>query len=280
MSASSVAPVAIERRHRKVPVRQRLFERWRRPLFAVIDLVVIVLAWEFVVNVAELVQPLFLPPPGEVLSAARELWASGELLANLRLSAQNWFFGYVAGGALGILLGLLVGSIATVHRLSMPLLWAAWATPLIALQPIITAWFGFGAMPIIVLVFISTVVPVALNTATGVSGVDSSLLRAGRVFGAGRTELYRKVRLPWTLPYAIGGLRMAIPTSLIGLLVGEMIGSPTGLGAMIVTSVARFRTDQTIAVVVVFVILSVVLVSLLDAVEQRVGRWRNSGTHG
>ena len=136
-----------------------------------------------------------------------------------------------------------------------------------------TIWFGFGATPIVFLVFLSAVFPILLNTATGIKTVEVSLLRAGRVFGASWWELYRKVRLPWTRPYVFAGMRTAIPTSVIGLLVGELVGSPKGLGAVIMIATSRFKTEQAFAAIVMLVVFSVGMVRLLTLAERLTAPW-------
>ncbi|GII90541.1 ABC transporter permease [Sinosporangium siamense] len=252
----------------------KLVKRYRTPLIAVADLVVFVLVWHVAVVNLELVNRLFFPSPGDVLAALGDLIAGGVLATQLATSATSWAVGYVLGAAAGVLTGLIAGSVNAVNRLVMPLLWSLWATPLIALQPTLTAWLDYGSGPIIVLVFLSTMIPVALNTATGALSVKKSLLRAGQVFGCSQVQLYLKVRLPWVVPYMLGGFRLAVPTSMIGLLVGEMVGSPTGLGSIIVNATSRFRTGEAFAAIAVYVVLSVALVKILDTAERRVGRWR------
>lgn len=253
------------------------WRRHRTPLIAVADLVVFVALWHVAVVNLQLVNRVFFPSPGDVTKALWALAESGELARQLAASAANWAIGYGLGAVAGIATGLVAGSVTWANRLLMPLLWSLWATPLIALQPTLTAWLDYGSGPILVLVFLSTMIPVALNTATGATQIKGSLLRAGRVFGANRLSLYLKVRLPWAVPYIIGGLRLSVPTSMIGLLVGEMVGSPSGIGSIIVNATSRFRTGEAFAAIAVYVVVSVVLVRLLDLAERRVGAWRTGG---
>ncbi|MEV4889815.1 ABC transporter permease [Nonomuraea sp. NPDC055795] len=249
--------------------------KYRTPLIALADLVVFVALWHVAVVELDLVNRVFFPSPGDVAGALATLVSSGELAGHLGTSARSWLIGYSLGAAAGVVTGLVTGSLPWANRLLMPLLWSLWATPLIALQPTLTAWLDYGDGPIVVLVFLSTMIPVALNTATGAAQTSPSLIRAARVFGAGRMAVYLKIRLPWAVPYVIGGLRLAVPTSMIGLLVGEMVGSPSGVGSIIVNATARFRTGEAFAAIAVYVVLSVVLVRLLDLAERRAGGWRN-----
>jgi len=249
--------------------------RSRRGLwFTIADFTLIIAIWHIAVVNLELVSRVFLPAPADVIVGYGELAEAGVLWNNMGHSALTWVIGYGLGFVVGVVVGLLVGSLHVAYKLGMPLLWAAWATPLVAIQPIIGVWFGFGIAPNIVLVFLSAAIPIALNTVAGVAGVNPSLMRASRVYGASRWQTYLLVRLPWTVPYIIGGIRLAVPTSLIGLLIGEMVGSPSGMGSLIVVSLARFRTNQAFAAIIFFIIVAVIMVSAADALERRIGKWR------
>ncbi|MFE6996506.1 ABC transporter permease [Microbacterium sp. NPDC057659] len=250
------------------------FLRSRRVWFSIIDFVVVITVWHLAVVTFGVVNKVFLPAPMDVLLGFGQLAQAGLLWSNMGFSAVTWVIGFVLGAVAGIVTGLVVGSTHIAYKLVMPLMWAAWATPLVAIQPIIGVWFGFGMTPNIVLVFLSTAIPISLNTVAGVSGVNPSLLRAASVYGASGLQAYLKVRLPWTFPYIVGGIRLAIPTSLIGLLIGEMVSSPMGMGSLIVTSLARFRTNQAFSAILFFIIVSVVLVSVADLLERKAGAWR------
>jgi ABC-type nitrate/sulfonate/bicarbonate transport system permease component len=249
--------------------------RRRRGLwFTIADFTLIIVIWHVAVVNLELVNRVFLPAPLDVALGYGELAEAGVLWENMGHSGLTWVIGYGLGLIVGVVVGLLVGSLHLAYKLGMPFLWAAWATPLVAIQPIIGVWFGFGIAPNVVLVFLSSAIPIALNTVAGVAGVSPTLMRASRVYGASRLQTYLHVRLPWTVPFIIGGMRLAVPTSLIGLLIGEMIGSPSGMGSLIVVSLARFRTDEAFAAIVFFIVVAVIMVSAADNLERRIGKWR------
>ena len=241
--------------------------------FPLLQLLLFIAIWHLVIVEWGLVNRVFFPAPWDVVVAFPELADADLLYGNLAYSARNWLLGYVTAVIFGVLAGALMGTFRAVDGLLGPLAWSLWAAPLIAIRPMTTIWFGFGATPIVFLVFLSAVFPILLNTATGIKTVDVSLLRAGRVFGASWWELYRKVRLPWTRPYVFAGMRTAIPTSVIGLLVGELVGSPKGLGAVIMIATSRFKTEQAFAAIVMLVVFSVGMVRLLTFVERLTAPW-------
>ena len=242
---------------------------FRQPAIIVLELLGLLAFWHLAVVTFEWVNPLFYPPPGKVLGALGDLWEEGVLAENIQFSVTVWSKGYLIGAVSGVAFGVLMGTSNATYRLGAPIVWSLWATPLIALRPMTAVWFGFGDRPIIFLVFLGTFFPIALNTAAGAREVDGSLIRSARVFGANRWEEFRKIRLPWTRPYIFAGMRLAIPTSIIALLIGELLGSSKGLGAMITLNTSRFRTDRTFAVILVLVLLSVTLVQIVEALDRR-----------
>jgi NitT/TauT family transport system permease protein len=167
-----------------------------------------------------------------------------------------------------------MGTFEPVGRLLSPIAWALYATPHIAIRPMLVIWLGFGAAPVMALVFVSALFPILLTTAMGIRTVDPAMISAARVFGANWLQLQRKVVLPATLPFVVTGLKLAIPTSLIGMLVGEILGTGQGLGSILALGTATFRVDQSIAAIVVLVTCSLLLLQVFSFFERRVAPWR------
>ncbi len=253
---------------------------FRRPAIVIVEILGLLTFWYMAVVTFEWVNPLFYPPPGEVLGALGDIWDEGVLTKNLRFSVTVWSKGYFIGAVTGVIFGVIMGTSNVTYRLGAPIVWSLWATPLIALRPMTAVWFGFGDRPIVFLVILGTFFPIALNTAAGAREVDGGLIRAARVFGAGRSEVFRKIRLPWTRPYILAGMRLAIPTSIIALLIGELLGSSKGLGSLITIYTSRFRTERTFAVILVLVLLSVALVQFVELLDRRYKRGPQERTLG
>jgi NitT/TauT family transport system permease protein len=285
MSGVSVAPVAPGQRERVAapPLElaaddrgaiDRLRRRLGYPILIGVEAILFLALWEYLTATTRLVNPVFLPPPSRVVGALIELFTSGEIWPHLRFSATSWSVGYSLAAVAGISLGLLMGAFTPVGRLLGPLAWSLYATPHISIRPMLVIWFGFGAAPIMALVFVSAIFPILLTTAAGVRTVDPAMIRAGQVFGGGWADLQRKIVLPATLPFVVTGLRLAIPTSLIGMLVGEILGSGQGLGAILALGTATFRVDQAIAALVILVTTSLSLLRLFGWIEHKLAPWR------
>jgi ABC-type nitrate/sulfonate/bicarbonate transport system permease component len=255
----------------------RFRRRFGYAVLITVEAILFLALWEFLTGMSGLVNPVFLPPPSKVVAALVDLFTSGEVWPHLRFSATTWSIGYGLAALVGVGVGLLMGAFQPVGRLLGPLAWSLYATPHISIRPMLVIWFGFGAAPIIALVFVSAIFPILLTTAAGVRTVDPTLLRAGEVFGGRWVDLQRKIVLPATLPFVVTGLRLAIPTSLIGMLVGEILGSGQGLGAILALGTATFRVDQAIAALVILVTTSLALLRLFSIIEAKIAPWRSDG---
>ncbi len=241
------------------------------------EVVVMLVAWELVVGVLGWINPVFFPPPSAIGQGFVELVESGALAANLAASIQAWLTGFAIAVVIGIPVGLLMGSVLAVDRVVGPIAWTIYATPAIAYQPLAKSWFGFGIGPVIFLVAISALFPILLNIAAGMRTTNPSIIRAGRVYGANRLQLYRSVYLPSTVPFLFAGLRQAVVLATIGMVVAELAGSSSGMGALIIRSANTYQTDQAFAAIAVVVVWSVGMTQIVTLVERGVAPWTRRG---
>lgn len=242
-----------------------------------IEVVVMLVVWELVVGVFGWINPVFFPPPSAVAQGFVELVQSGALAANLTVSIQAWLTGFAIAVVIGIPVGLLMGSVLPVDRIVGPIAWTIYATPTIAYQPLAKAWFGFGIGPVIFLVTISALFPILLNIAAGMRTTNQSIINAGRVYGANRLQLSRSVFLPSTVPFLFAGLRQAVVLATIGMVVAELAGSSSGMGALIIRAANTYQTDQAFAAIAVVVAWSVGMTQVVTLVERWVAPWTRKG---
>lgn len=242
-----------------------------------IEVVVLLVLWQLVVGVFGWISPVFLPPPLAIAQGFGEIVANGSLAANAGISVQAWLTGFALAVVVGIPVGLLMGSSLPVDRVIGPIAWTIYATPSIAYQPLAKAWFGFGIGPVIFLVTISAIFPILLNVAAGMRTTNPSIIRAARVYGAGRMRLYRSVYLPSTIPFLFAGLRQAVVLATIGMVVAELAGSSSGMGALIIRASNTYQTDQAFAAIAVVVLWSVGMTQVVTAIERGVAPWTRKG---
>lgn len=242
-----------------------------------VEVVILLVLWQVVVGVLGWISPVFLPPPLAIAQGFGEIVSNGSLAANAGVSVQAWLTGFALAVVVGIPFGLLMGSSLPVDRVIGPIAWTIYATPSIAYQPLAKAWFGFGIGPVIFLVTISAIFPILLNVAAGMRTTNPSIIRAARVYGAGRMRLYRSVYLPSTIPFLFAGLRQAVVLATIGMVVAELAGSSSGMGALIIRASNTYQTDQAFAAIAVVVLWSVGMTQVVTAIERGVAPWTRKG---
>jgi ABC-type nitrate/sulfonate/bicarbonate transport system permease component len=252
--------------------RQPLQTRTGVMLFAA-EIAVLLALWQWLVGELRLVNPLFLPPPSKTLEGFGELLSSPKLGDALISSLQAWSLGYGIAVVVGVALGLLIGSSVIADRLLGPIVWPLYATPWLAYAPLSKAWFGFGLTPVVFIVFIAGVFPTLLNTSAGIRTVSRSLVDAGRIFGAGRAQIYRKVLLPATVPFILAGMRQSAVLATVAMVVAEMTTSGSGVGGLIAFTANTYATDQSFAAIVMVVAWSVAMTQLIGLLARVFAPW-------
>lgn len=241
-----------------------------------VNLGVFFVAWELFAR-AEIINALFLPPPSAAFAALGELWRSGLLQEHLVYSLRNFLIGMALSAAVGIPFGLLMGASRIVDAIFSPYVWAMASIPRVALIPLLVLIFGFENITKIVLIFLSAVFPIIVNCMAGVKTVDPSLLRAGRVFGAGKLQLYAKVVFPFTLPFIMSGLNQGMSRGLVGLVIAELFAGNDGLGYLLGRAGETFDSAQLFGVLLVLVVIALIFVQGVRWLEVRIAPWRNQG---
>jgi ABC-type nitrate/sulfonate/bicarbonate transport system permease component len=170
--------------------------------------------------------------------------------------------------------GLIIGGSQWLSLVTGPYLWAFFATPRIALLPLIILFLGLDLTTKIVMVFLSAVLPVTLSVKEGVQTVDESLLKAARSFGATRLNLFRHVVIPFTLPFIANAIRNGISRGFVGLLIVEMSLGAGGIGTQVMRAMRQFNTARMFAFVAILIVTALTLITLSRMFETRVSKWR------
>jgi len=220
-------------------------------------------------------KPIFISSPTLVAKAFwRMFFVTGEIWRDIGLSGLEYVVGLVFAVAIGIPLGLAAGWYRRLSYAVEPFLSAFNATPQVAFLPLIVIWVGIGFAAKALIVFLLAVLPIAINALAAVRTTDARLIKVAASFGAGDWRLFRTVILPSALPFLLAGLRLAIGRGMIGIVVGEIYGSSTGVGAMINQAGARFETDRVFVGVLTIVAVGMLLVAVMQWIERRVDVWR------
>ena len=215
-------------------------------------------------------------PPTAVLAAGIDMIGSGELWSYLRGSLQVLVIGFAFALLLGIPLGVAMAR-SRVIRFALDWYIDAFnSTPNVALVPLITLIFGLDVTAKVIVVFISSVFAIVVNTEQGVRNVDRRLLEVAQSFRSSERQLWGDVVIPSALPYIAAGLRLAVGRALVGMVVAEFFTSITGLGYLIMRYNNSFQPDHLLVPVVVVMALGIVLTTITRGLERRIAPWNRA----
>jgi NitT/TauT family transport system permease protein len=217
---------------------------------------------------------LFITKPSLMFAALWRLTLSGQLFYDLGASAAPFFYGLIAAVIVGVPLGILMGWRVRVGLSLDPLMTALYASPLVALAPLVVIFLGVGIPGKAFIVFLLTVFDFVFNAYAGVRSVDPLLLNVVRSFGGGEKDLYVKIIFPSVIPYIVAGARIGIGRALVGVLVGEFFAASEGVGYGIVRFGNFFALDSMFAYILIVTILAVILTQGIRWAERAAFPWR------
>jgi NitT/TauT family transport system permease protein len=227
-----------------------------------------------------------IPPPWEV---GRQLWDlafggvwddlySGTLLEHAAASVGRVYGGFLLAAACALPLGMLIGRIPLVRGLLDPTLQMLRPIPVTAWLPLAMIVFGIGPRSAFFLVFLGAFYPILVNTVFGVRNVEPRLFEAAKMLGVSPSALFWRVVLPASLPSIFTGLRLGLGFAWVVIVVGEMTGVQTGLGAIIMEARQLSRTEIVISGMIAIGALGFLSDLAVQRLGQRLLRW--SPQHG
>jgi NitT/TauT family transport system permease protein len=253
-------------------------EQLRDPLLAVIFPIVVLVLWHLATYGR---QYSLIPPPIDVARSLYDLAFGGiyddaysrTLHIHLLASLGRVYGGFAIAAALAVPLGLMIGRIAIVRRLLDPTLQVLRPIPVTAWLPLSMIIFGLGPRSAFFLVCLGAFYPILINTIFGVRSVDPRLFEAASMLGCQGTAQFYRVVLPASLPAIFTGLRLGLGFAWVVIVVGEMTGVPTGLGAIIMEARQLSRTEIVICGMVVIGIAGFISDRLVLLLGKRLLRW-------
>jgi ABC-type nitrate/sulfonate/bicarbonate transport system permease component len=217
-------------------------------ILGLLPLLGLLVAWQIAFS-ARIYPPVLLPSPGQV-AAAFVQWGP-TILANAWASILRVLIGVGLAFLVAVPSGLLIGRYRILDRLADWSIQTFRSVPPISLIPLAMLFFGIGDTPAIVLIFVSALWPLLLNTIFGVRGIERTLLKVAASARASEALILRDIILPAALPAIFTGLRLGIGGGWLTVVTAEMIAVKSGLGYMILNAQMTFRTDLILAGIIV-----------------------------
>lgn len=236
---------------------------------AVISIAVLIGIWQLAYMLSDYSDALF-PSPYQSLLALGEMIQNGTLFENIKTSMYRFFSGYVTSVVVAVVLGLILGRLPNVFKYINPAVQLLRPISPTAWMPFIVLLFGIGDIPAIIIIFIAAFFPVLLSTVSAVGSIDPIYFKVAKSFGIRQPQLTWKVIFPAAFPQIASGIHLAIGTSWIFLVAGEMVGAQSGLGYQIIDARNNIRADVLLATIVVIGVIGIILDGLLKFLENRI----------
>lgn len=198
----------------------------------------------------------------------------GKLFTESGYTLGSALIGFTLGAVPGATIPFLLRRRPVIAAILDPYLVAGYATPKLALTPLLIVWFGIGIWSKVALVASISFFLIFFNTQAGVRGISPQLIRMAEILGASETKVAHLVVWPAALPYILAGVRVSLPFSISGTAIAEMLSANHGLGYLIQASALSFDpTGSFTAIITLTAILTVVNI-LVNGAERRMFNWR------
>jgi len=258
----------------------RLVSFWQRlragdfgTLVRIVSLGLTLAVWEWY---GRGVDPVFMSYPTAILQAVPAMIASGELPKALLSSVIGLAVGLSLSIVFGTLLGLLMGRYRLMDQILDLQINALYATPNVALIPLLILWFGLGLLSKIVIIFLAAFFPIIVNTYAGVRNVGRGLVEVALAEGANEAQIFTKIVVPASLPFIMTGIRLAMGRAVVAMVVAELFTALAGLGGAIMNYGNAFKTDKLFVVIIVLALLGVSLTESVRYLERKLAPWKET----
>lgn len=244
---------------------------WQRWLVPALSLAAGLGLWEFL---GSRTSAAFLSTFSATMRRLAALVRSGEFTDALAQSLALFVAGFLLAAVVAVPTGLLLARMRVLRVALEPYIMALYATPMAALTPFILSMMGFGFAPKVVVVYLFAIFPILYNTIEGARSVRPELIEVARSFRSSEWRLWRDVMIPYTLPFALTGIRQGIGRGLVGMVVAEFFLSASGIGRLIIVGERDFDTAGVLAAIIVISVLGALLMGLGRMLENRFAAWR------
>lgn len=232
-------------------------------------LVAFAAAWEWLPRLAGI--PVFvIPPLSDVIGEGVRMLRAENLLLHTGVTLAEVAIGFVLGSLLGMAVGYGLGMSPTAEVLLSPYILAMQIAPKVAFAPLFVMWFGFTIYPKILVAVLIVFFPVMVNVSGAMRTLDRDMINLVRAFAATRLQLFWKLEFPASMPPLFSGLRIASTLSVIGVVVGEMVGGNTGLGYLLVFGQGQANTAMVFVTIILMTLIGIAAYWIVVVAERMV----------
>lgn len=252
-------------------------------IYQLLLLTLIILTWH-VFTSPTLLKPFYFATPeqaafffGTPLQVGQRIWSwfvGGEIYPHLAVTLIETLLAFSIGTAFGLGVGLWLALNPIVSAILDPYLKAVNSMPRVILAPIFSVWFGLGIWSKVALGVTLVFFIVFFNVYQGVKEVSPVVLSNARMLGANKRQLLRSVYLPSATSWVFSSLHTAVGLAFVAAVVGEYLGSSSGVGYLILQAEGTFDINTVFAGIIVLTLCALVLDTVVTAIEGRLMKWR------
>jgi len=251
-------------------LRRLIESELARPLFLIVAVFVL---WQLVIDVFH-IPPYLIPAP---LAVAKMLVAEWPRLWRESLvTAYATLGGFGLSIVLGIPIAMAIAYSRMVESFVYPLMVFSQSVPKIAIAPLFVVWFGFGILPKVISAFLLGFFPVVVATVMGFKSIETEMIDLARSMRATRLQMFVKFSLPHALPSIFSGLKVSATLAVVGAVVGEFVGSNSGIGYVLQIANGNFDLPLMFAALFVLSMMGVLLFAAVELAEKLMIPWHQS----
>ena len=237
---------------------------------SVLALLVLLLGWEAACRLVP-IREFILPAPSAIWAQSYAVWPN--VLHHTLATLGTVMWGFLASVLVSLPLAMLIAASPAVSAALYPLLVVTQSIPKVALAPILIIALGSNELPRIIVTFLVAFFPLVVGSVAGLLATPPELLELGRSCRASKLQELTRIRLPFAVPFVFGGLKVAAALAVVGAVVAEFVGADAGLGYLIQTSMAFFKTPLAFGAVLILALMGIVLFQAVSLVERLLFPW-------
>ena len=244
-----------------------------RNWLGLISVIVGILVWYLIARYSG-IPNFILPSPFSVWIRFLKALGDGSLIHHTGITLVEIVLGLLVGAIFATIVGYVLAKSRSLERILSPYVVASQAIPVVAIAPLLVIWLGHGILSKVVICALIVFFPVLVNTVVGVRAVPTALYDLMDSLHASRSQILWKVEVPASLPIFLGGLRVGATLSVIGAIVGELVGAEEGLGFLLQLGDFQYDTPMVFVAVFMLILLALMLYGIVVLLEKRFLKWQ------
>lgn len=241
-------------------------------LAPIIFVVLLLIIWQVVVTAGG-IEKYIMPAPTDVIKVLVTEFKT--IIPHILATLYEGMVGFLIAIVLSIILAIIMDRFSLVKKALYPVLVISQTIPTVALAPLFIIWFGFGALPKIIVVVIVCFFPIVISIVDGLEGVDKDLINHFKLMGASKLKVFLHLKLPYGMINFFSGMRIAATYSIMGAVIGEWLGGDKGLGVYMTRARSAYALDKMFAAIVIIVVISMAIFLLVSLMEKVFTPWNN-----